>query len=251
MAISVDSVYQKILALANKEQRGYVTPQEFNLFADHAQMDIFEQYFYDLEQRNRATGNDFDYADIVNNIEEKISIFEKYDVNQPILTSDGDIELEPEVYRLGTVRVGYNGSSPKRAEQIQLRDLEEYFDSPLTKASGLAGPYYTKIRKETITSITNGVKIYPFPSATNGLDIVLASYVVRPPKPNWTYVVSGGGSALYNPSATDHQNFELHGSEENNLIIKILQLVGVNIKDYNLTQIAAASEVKKIQQEKS
>ena len=49
MAISVDRVYQKVLALANKEQRGYITPQEFNLFADHAQMEIFEQYFYDLE----------------------------------------------------------------------------------------------------------------------------------------------------------------------------------------------------------
>ena len=38
MAVSVDRVYQKVLALANKEQRGYITPQEFNLFADHAQM---------------------------------------------------------------------------------------------------------------------------------------------------------------------------------------------------------------------
>ena len=33
MAISIDDVYQKVLAIANKEQRGYITPQEFNLFA--------------------------------------------------------------------------------------------------------------------------------------------------------------------------------------------------------------------------
>jgi len=46
--VNIDSVYQKVLALANKEQRGYITPQEFNLFANHAQIDIFEQYFYDL-----------------------------------------------------------------------------------------------------------------------------------------------------------------------------------------------------------
>ena len=55
MAISVDRVYQKVLAIANKEQRGYITPQEFNLFADHAQKDIFRQYFYDLEQFQRRT----------------------------------------------------------------------------------------------------------------------------------------------------------------------------------------------------
>ena len=70
MAISVDTVYQTVLAIANKEQNGYITPQEFNLFADHAQMDIFEQYFYDLNQRQRTQGTEIDYADITTNIEE-------------------------------------------------------------------------------------------------------------------------------------------------------------------------------------
>ena len=50
MAISVDTVYQRVLALANKEQRGYITPQEFNLLANAAQMAIFESYFYTKNQ---------------------------------------------------------------------------------------------------------------------------------------------------------------------------------------------------------
>ena len=29
--ISVDTVYQRVLAILNKENRGYMTPQEFNL----------------------------------------------------------------------------------------------------------------------------------------------------------------------------------------------------------------------------
>ena len=49
MAVSINSVYQKVMALANKEQRGFITPQEFNLLANQAQQDIFEQYFYDLD----------------------------------------------------------------------------------------------------------------------------------------------------------------------------------------------------------
>ena len=48
MAISVDTVYQRVLAIANKEQRGYITPQEFNLLANQAQIEIFESYFYDF-----------------------------------------------------------------------------------------------------------------------------------------------------------------------------------------------------------
>ena len=43
--ISVDTVYQRVLALANKEQRGYITPQEFNLLADKAQLEIINDYF--------------------------------------------------------------------------------------------------------------------------------------------------------------------------------------------------------------
>ena len=48
--VRIDDVYQKVLAFTNKEQRGYITPQEFNLFANQAQLEIFEQYFYDLNQ---------------------------------------------------------------------------------------------------------------------------------------------------------------------------------------------------------
>ena len=49
MPVPIDTVYQRVLTLANKEQRGYITPQEFNLLANQAQMEIFEQYFYDIK----------------------------------------------------------------------------------------------------------------------------------------------------------------------------------------------------------
>ena len=38
--ISVDTVYQRVLAILNKENRGYMTPQEFNLMANQAQIEI-------------------------------------------------------------------------------------------------------------------------------------------------------------------------------------------------------------------
>ena len=63
--INVDRIYQRVLTLANKEQRGYITPQEFNLFANQAQMDIFEQYFYDQDQFMKMPGNDSTHGDMV------------------------------------------------------------------------------------------------------------------------------------------------------------------------------------------
>ena len=70
--VNIDTVYQRVLAIANKEQRGYVTPQEFNLYANQAQMDIFEQYFYDLNAFSRIPGNDYTYADQVDILQESV-----------------------------------------------------------------------------------------------------------------------------------------------------------------------------------
>ena len=85
MAVSVDTVYQRVLAILNKEQRGYVTPQEFNLFANQAQLDIFEQYFYDINQFGRLPGNSTEFSDMLNILNEKINIFE---ANAPMSYSD-------------------------------------------------------------------------------------------------------------------------------------------------------------------
>ena len=76
MAVNIDTVYQRVLAILNKEQRGYVTPQEFNLFANQAQQDLFEQYFYDINQFGRISGNDTEYSDMLTLLNEKINIFE-------------------------------------------------------------------------------------------------------------------------------------------------------------------------------
>ena len=89
--VNIDTVYQRVLALANKEQRGYITPQEFNLFANQAQMDIFEQYFYDRAQFGRLPGNKTMYADPIDILEEKIEIFH----NSTSLTSNSNIFTLP------------------------------------------------------------------------------------------------------------------------------------------------------------
>ena len=84
MAVNVNTVYQRVLTIANKEQRGYITPQEFNILANQAQMDLFEQYFYDINQFNRIPGNSTEYSDMLYILEEKIAPFR---VNNASLTA--------------------------------------------------------------------------------------------------------------------------------------------------------------------
>ena len=54
---------------------------------------------------------------------------------------------------------------------------------------------------------------------------------------------------MYN--ATASIDFELHSSEENALIIKILSLAGIAMKDFGLAQVVQQKEGLNIQQEKS
>eukprot|EP01043_Picozoa_sp_COSAG02_P095176 COSAG02_NODE_31556_length_531_cov_1.219907_2_plen_69_part_01 len=42
----INSVRNTVLAILNKNNYGYISPQDFNLFAKQAQLDIFEDYFY-------------------------------------------------------------------------------------------------------------------------------------------------------------------------------------------------------------
>lgn len=75
MAINVNTVYTTVLSILNKEQRGYITPDEFNKLATQVQLDIFENYFEDLNQQLRVPQTDNTYANRQKNIDNLISIF--------------------------------------------------------------------------------------------------------------------------------------------------------------------------------
>ena len=79
MAINVNTVYQTVLLILNKEQRGYMTPLEFNKTAGQSQLEIFETYFDSLNQQIRIPQTSGDYSDRVASLDEKISIFKEFD----------------------------------------------------------------------------------------------------------------------------------------------------------------------------
>ena len=231
MAVSVDTVYQRVLALANKEQRGYITPQEFNLFANQAQMDIFEQYFYDINQFGRVPGNDTEYSDMLDYLEEKTHFFEVQKTQSINATTKEFYNLgaSAEVYKIGSV--SYNGSI---CEKINADQIEEINRSPLLKPT-LTRPVYV---------LKDNYRFDVYPYTTNPIVI---NYIRKPVKVEWASV-SGLNGRVYNSDSS--VDFELHPSEETKLVIKILGLAGITLKDPALYQIAGAEDNKNIQQEK-
>ena len=237
--INVDRVYQRVLILANKEQRGYITPQEFNLLANQAQMDIFEQYFYDLSQFRRTVGNDTVHADMVDILQEKISIFEQTksiirSTTPKIVPSLYSLNSLGNIYRVTTIRTnGENGSII--AENVSKQEARRLQLSKLTAPIQRRPIYFVG---ENIVSLIGDQP-----------DSIWIDYVRKPNIVNWTYIVVGE-KALYNKSAFDARDFELHPSEETKLVIKILALAGFTLKDQGLLQSASAEDTKSIQQEK-
>ena len=78
MAVNVDIVYKTVLLILNKEQRGNLSPDEFNKVATQVQLEIFESYFETLNQQVRRPDNDTEYSDRVKNVDQDISVFKEY-----------------------------------------------------------------------------------------------------------------------------------------------------------------------------
>ena len=159
-------------------------------------------------------------------LEEKIAIFK----NIKLLYYQSPYFQKPrELYRVGTLETGYG-----EIEQVTHKEYLTMSLSPLARPT---------LKRAVYVDMPRGFRIYP--TFTNN---VHCHYIRKPIKASWGYSVVGG-NALYN--ADKSEDFQLHPSEENNLIIKILALVGISIKDPSVYQIAVAEDNKNIQQEKS
>ena len=231
MAISVDTVYKTVLLILNKEQRGYMTPDEFNKVGTQVQLEIFEKYFEDLNQLTRVPQNDMDYADRVAYLDQKISLFKKYGISVTP-TSNGVATFPTNLHVLGTVTM--NEIEVQRVSRNEYYNLKK---SPITKPT-LSYPVYLLEN--------NSIQLDPFLGESNNtIQNVLLDYISKPTSPEWNYSVGSLGQFIFNAvgSATNPSvNFGLHDSEQVELILRILAYAGIIIRDPNIVQ-AATSQV--------
>ncbi len=116
----INSVRNMVLSVLNKNNYGYISPSDFNLYAQNAQMEIYEEYFSSYNQvinaeNTRTAGTD--YADLEQPMSETMESFlrteyltriseNKFSV--PSLTTTGDqayyildIQCKPVVLKTG------------------------------------------------------------------------------------------------------------------------------------------------------
>lgn len=221
----INTVRNTVMAILNKDNNGYITPEEFNLFAKQAQLEIFEQYFYDytnwVNKRNARLAND-GYSNIQKIISETIdelSTSSNLVYNSP----SQSFALPADWYYINVVLYG-----TKEVEYVAQNKVMNLLSSNITAPTTAYPAYYQK---------GDDIKVYPASITSN----VSAMYVRYPLDPKWTYTVVGG-SPIFNQSAVDYQDFELPESAQNDLVYKILSYAGVNIREAEVVQFATGSD---------
>lgn len=231
--ISVNNVYKTVLMFANSDIRGNVKPTDLRLALYDVVNEIVEEYFYEvnrmLNRENRGLING-GFENIPDRIREKILYFLKEDV--ALTYSAPYFELPTDVRYIDSVFYQDNNEVEFCKHNREFKLLLNYTDTlpTITNPIGLR--------------VGDKIKVAP----TTIVDEVTISYLRKPLIPNWTYTVVGG-SELFNPSAPDFQDIDLHPSEENRVVLATLKRFGVNLKETDLTQMTAAREQIEFNQE--
>ena len=241
MAVSVDKVYKTVLFVLNKEQRGYVTPAEFNSVAEQVQFQIFQSYFPDGNQQFRKNQtnaqNDTEFFNMFKDIEYKLHPFEEnsnftYDTNRDVFSTSAN------VYKIGEVISNYTDVNPIINSTTQLVSKAEFNKisrSKLTAPNKKNPLFFTGNAGGALT-----LKVTPTPNS------ITVNTILTPTPPKWGFTVGGLGQYVYNPSLTASTDFELDVSEQTLLVLEILKYFGIVVNDPTIIQ-AASQEAQKME----
>lgn len=252
MAVNINTVYTTVLYILNKEQRGYINPGEFNSLATQVQEEIFESYFPDGNQLNRANQqniqNDTEFFNMFKNNAYKLYPFESsqvftYNVNNDAWRFSGSGSL----YNIGEIISVYSTTNPRYDSITELVSKKDYTTINQSKLTAPTSQYpLAYITNATISPATSPeilLKISPKP------DSVSANCVLKPVAPAWGFTVGTLGQYTY--SSATSTDFQLDTSEQANIITKILKYAGVIINDPTVIQTATAEAQKVEANEKS
>lgn len=232
--ISIDLVYRTLLFFANSDVRGNVTPTDIRLAINNAVNEIYEDYLYQINQlvnrQNRGLINGGP-ENIPKTIRERLQHFLIPDTELIYDNISGTFTL-PEDYRYFDT-VYYNGTAEVEICRTdrEFKQLSKYVDTAPTATY----PIYLKVG--------DAIKVAP---ASIDTDITI-SYLREPKIANWTFTIIND-TELFNPSASDFQDIDLHPGEQYNLVVKAAKLLGINLKEQDITAVTQNTEAQEFNQ---
>ena len=173
MAINVNKVYKTVLSILNKEQRGYLNPDEYNNIAKQVQLEMLEKLFYDynkflnIEKVGRVNES---FADIPQKIQEQL---DEFYTSSSINLSSGVGVLPTDLYRVIDLTIENQTVEVQKIDKNKLPYLKS---SPLTTPSASFPIYYQRETDFVVDPTT--------------VSSVFMQYVQTPPDPRWGYTIN-------------------------------------------------------------
>jgi hypothetical protein len=259
--VSILQVYNALKDLANKEQKGFITPQVFNNFASLAQMNIYNEMFTELSNAKRLSRQNFDPGRDKSFRKQKLEDLAFYIKRTEIDAADNDGSVFGTTGTLTTVQkpsdlskiisimadsnITSEGDEPtENFVQCQLVYEPEKMNYILS--SNLSSP--TANNPVALVS-RNYIEVFP-----DTLDYVEITYYSKPGSinssgnvvnlpPIYAYNSSNfGGSEVEFFDSNNSRDFHLPPHYLTEVVMEMAKLIGVRLRDPNITQFAAQEE---------
>lgn len=229
---SVNQVYNTLKDLANKDQRGFVTPTVFNNFAPVAQAKIFNDLFQQLNvaKNMKLRGLDVQrHLSAMKQIEEDLSTFSK---TETVSQANGTFAKPDDLAKIISLRTsgayvfGTTTSTTidvmydeEKLEYILQSDLSKPSDSsPVALLSDVIEVFPTTVKKIKI-------RYYKQPEGVNPTS---GARTASMPKFGYDQALPGGKEVYLAANSVD---FELPDHYVPKLVIEIGKMVGINLRD--------------------
>jgi len=240
----INNVRRTVLAILNKSNYGYISPDDFNNYARVAQLEVFENYVHQFNKENNkinsrmaGSGHADNRARYNGELDKFIALDNPTSATGdnaftlPSLSTNGD-----DIFKIVSV-----STAAAEAQKVSNTEFRRLNMSDLT-APALWSPIYT-VNGNTLTMGAGNATAYTDAE-------VNIEYLRYPRIPNWTYMSLGGGEPLFDATANDFQDFEVGIAEETELINKILQMAGMSIREIQSVQAASTEEVERKTEQK-
>lgn len=246
--VSVLQVYTALKDLANKEQKGFITPQVFNSFAALAQMNVYNEMFSELVDAKRISRQNFDPGrdkSVRKQKEEDLSFFFR---RENVVETDTGFFKPTSLSRLVAItsnELGDSGAIDSRVNCEIVYDPEK-IESIL--GSNLSGP--TAAFPVALVSAID-IEVFPVP------DEITVSYYAKPTSfdkdgaidPNPPYydynVFSYTGEDVEAFNGVNSRDFMLPPHYLTEVVMEMAKLIGVRLRDQNVSVFATQEEASK------
>lgn len=243
--VSVLQVYTALKDLANKEQKGFITPQVFNSFAALAQMNIYNEMFTELVDAKRLNRQNFDPGrdkSVRKHKEEDLAFFlrrvsidgdglflKPFDVSRIISINATSVTDFGDVSERVSCELVYD---PEKMDRILGSNLSTPTDGfPVA----LISPLDIEVFPSTVSTIT--LTYYAKPTSFNPDGDIS----VNPPYYDYN-VTTFNGNDVETFNAMNSRNFMLPSHYLTEVVMEMAKLIGIRLRDQQVSAFAIQEE---------